>query len=180
MCSLLHFLQVSFLHPWLLQDSIAAVQANVSQRPNTDFYTSGKRVWNTTKWTDKFLYALRKAAKDSASCLHHVPHAHFCTHGICKLLWFGSLQWISVCIEGNPLVGTLRPHCPDRKALWGWSELCQLLRLMRETDSRPLCLVPLSFWDTWLSLGLLLHVHVAALVEGFTSVCYIGSAALSC
>ena len=37
--------------------------------------------------TDNILYALGKAAKDSACHLHHVPDACFCTHGICKLLW---------------------------------------------------------------------------------------------
>lgn len=50
MCSLLRFFQVSFLHPWFLHDSTAAVQAKVSQRPDVIFYTSGKRVWNPTKW----------------------------------------------------------------------------------------------------------------------------------
>lgn len=165
MCSLLRFFQVSFLHPWLLHDSTAAVQANVSQRPDVIFYTSGKRVWNPTKWDRWHFICSWQGSK--RQCLSPAP----CSW--CSFLYSRHVQTAVVVASANQCLrrgkspgwysSTETALAGRRKALWDWPELYQILI---DKGSREQALIPyLSIWGTWLNLGLLLHVQVAALAR---------------
>lgn len=158
MCSLLHFFQVSFLHPWLHHDCTAAVQADITQRPDVSFYTSGKRVWNPTKWGRYFIRAWQGS---KGQCQSAAP-CSWCSFPYLKRLWPDEVvASVSICTEGNSLVSTAQL----RQCRLGAERLCETGHSCVSSDDWKSSAGPCTIWGTSLNWGLLLRAHVPALAE---------------